>query len=153
MDRILKIMVAFDASEYSVQALKFAAGLAEQFNAELTVVNVINQKEIDVIQKVAHKYFTIYVDEYVEQKKHERSIQIRELIKKAGCSHLEIKLIFRAGVPFRELLRVINALKMDLLVLGCKGRSNFEDILVGSTAQKIFHRSPIPFIVMKDNNK
>jgi len=40
-----KIMVACDLSEYSFQAIKHAAELAESLKAELIIVNVINQRD------------------------------------------------------------------------------------------------------------
>jgi len=42
MKRIRKIMVACDFSEYSKEALKYAAELAEALKSDLIVVNVIN---------------------------------------------------------------------------------------------------------------
>ncbi len=42
MKRIKKIMVACDFSEYSKEALKYAAELAVDLKADLIVTNVIN---------------------------------------------------------------------------------------------------------------
>ncbi len=42
MESIKKIMVAFDLSEYSKEALKYACKLADNFKANLIVANVIH---------------------------------------------------------------------------------------------------------------
>ena len=46
MKRIQRIMVACDLSEYSEQGLKYAVVLAENLNARLLIVNLINQRDV-----------------------------------------------------------------------------------------------------------
>ena len=50
------------------------------------------------------------------------------------------------GSHLGELLTAIEEEKPDLLVLSTKGRSNLADVMIGSTARKMYHRSPIPLI-------
>ena len=44
MKNIQKILVGCDFSKYSKNTLAYAAALAEKFQAELIIVNVINKK-------------------------------------------------------------------------------------------------------------
>ena len=50
MERIRRIMVAYDFSEYSKEALKYAVELAEVLTSDLIVVNVIDQRDVDAIR-------------------------------------------------------------------------------------------------------
>ncbi|MFO7716581.1 universal stress protein, partial [Desulfosarcina sp.] len=56
--------------------------------------------------------------------------------------------LVQAGIPYRELLSVIESEKPNLLVIGTKGRSNLADVVVGSTSRRIYHRSPIPLLTI-----
>ena len=53
MEAIKKIIVAIDLSEYSREILEYAGNLAKSINSELIIVNVINNRDIEVLQKVA----------------------------------------------------------------------------------------------------
>lgn len=62
---------------------------------------------------------------------------------KVQCSYL-----VRTGIPYRELLAAIESEKPNLMVVGTKGRSNLADVVVGSTARKLYRRSPIPLLTI-----
>jgi nucleotide-binding universal stress UspA family protein len=47
------------------------------------------------------------------------------------------------GHPFEELLKITKEEKVDMVVMGAKGRSNIEHLLVGSVADKMFRHSPV----------
>ena len=51
MSKIKRILVAIDLSEYSEKTMKYAAEIADRFEAELTIVNVINQRDVDAVSK------------------------------------------------------------------------------------------------------
>ena len=57
MSKVKKIMVALDFSEYSNEIVNYAGRLAEELGAELIFVNVINQRDIDMIKQI-----TIHID-------------------------------------------------------------------------------------------
>jgi len=157
MKSIHKIMVGCDFSKYSKETLECAVALAEKLQADLIIVNVINQKEIDTILKVAEGQFDRNIEQYVEKTaqeyearvKADRTRQMEKLIEEIGCAHLSIKKVFKVGVPFRELIRAIADEGADMLVMGQKGRSDLADVLFGSNAEKVFRRCPVPLLSVR----
>ena len=152
-----KIMVGCDFSKYSKETLEFAVALAEKLQADLIIVNVINQKEIDTILKVAEGQFDRNIEKYVEKTaqeyetrvKADRTRQMEKLIEDIGCAHLSIKKVFKVGVPFQELISAIEDEGADMLVMGQKGRSDLAGVLFGSTAEKVFRRCPVPLLSVR----
>lgn len=158
MKQLKKIMVACDFSDYSEETLAYAATLADNAeSAELVAVNVINQRDVDTILKVAQGQFNRSVEKYIEQSAkdfvknvtEERSGKLDEMIAAVGCDHLSVKKVFRTGEPFLELLKAIEKEKPDLMVMGPKGRNNITGVLFGFVAEKMFRRCPVPLLSVR----
>jgi nucleotide-binding universal stress UspA family protein len=149
MKRVKKIMVAIDFSSYSLPSLKYAVDLATGLNAELLLVNVTNERDLFIVKKVSSEYSGSLYEEYVSQNEKDRKNQLESLIREAGGEKLVVKSMFRTGVPYEELLTAIDEEKPDFLVMATKGRSNLADTIIGSCAQKMFRRSPIPLLTIR----
>jgi len=151
MKKINTIMVACDLSEYSIEALKYAVDLAENLKAHIIITNVINEKDVNSIRMAAMYSGAISEDEFIKDKTESRLQRIDKLIEEISPGHLPIKKLFKIGIPFRELIQAVKDEGVDLVVMGPKGRSNLEDILFGSTAEKMFRHCPVPLLSIRGN--
>lgn len=151
MGNIKRIMVGVDLSEHSIDALKYAVELAAEVKAEVIVVNVINQRDVDMITQISLESGHISVPGYIETQERERGLEIDRAISGMKNDGISIRKIFRIGIPFRELLQAISDEGADLMVMGPKGRSNLAEALFGSTAEKCFSKCPIPLLSVRKN--
>ena len=94
MKRISKIMVACDFSEYSIEALKYAAELAEDLKSDLIIVNVINERDVISIRMVSNVSSAIPEEKFLKDKMERRLERINELIEEISPSHLPVKKVF-----------------------------------------------------------
>ena len=151
MLNIDKIMVAFDLSEDAVKAFKYACDLAEEMQADLIIANVINQRDISAVELTAQVSELISVEKYIEEQKEYREIEIEAMMAEKYCTIPSVSKIFKVGVPFQELLKIIEQEKPAIVVMGTRGRSNIAGVLFGSTAEKMFRRCPVPLLSVREN--
>jgi nucleotide-binding universal stress UspA family protein len=146
MTPTLKIMAAVDLSDYSAMTVRYSIWLAGKLNAELLLVSVINQRDLDMVQRAMIGYEAFSFPDYLTEQVSDRERKLKELFETAAPASLKCRVVVRKGVPYQQLLMVVEEEKPALMVVGTKGRSNMADVVVGSTASKMYRRSPIPLI-------
>ncbi len=148
MSERIKMMVAMDLSDYSAIIVGYSVWLARQLKADLVMVNVINQRDLDMVQRAMIGYEGFSYPNYLADQEQERESKMKELTTAAGSDALNCRYIVRSGVPYHELLDAIEAEQPQMVVVGTKGRSNLADAIVGSTARKLYRRSPAPLLAI-----
>jgi len=146
-------MVAYDFSDYSKEALEFAAELADELESVLMVVNVINQRDVDALLRAEMESASFSADKFIKDAIRDRSENIEKMIKEISAEHLPVDVKIKIGVPFRELIQAVKDGGVDLVVMGRKGRGNLAGILFGTTAEKMFRHCPVPLLSLRKDVK
>ncbi len=150
MNNINKIMAAVGFTEYSEELLGYAAGIADRIGAEMIVVNIINSRDVEAVGAIAAMGYEVDSEHYVSGVEEERRRALEQMLKKISFPAERIRPVFKVGHPVEELLKIAVKENVDLIVMGIKGRSDLEHLLVGSVAEKVFRRSPIPVLSYRD---
>jgi nucleotide-binding universal stress UspA family protein len=148
MKPIHRILVAIDFSQFSKYILEYAANLAGPLHADLVLANVINQRDIDIVSKLSFN-INLSAQEYIDQTRNERLRAMDAMMQDLQMTHLKYQNIIKTGTPFVELVQAITDTQADLAVMGSKGRGNIAGVLFGSTAEKLFRRSPVPLLSLR----
>ncbi len=148
MTHAMKIMTAVDLSEYSAAAVRYSVWLAMKIDAELVLTNVINQRDVDLVQRSMAGYETFSFQNYLSDQEKERKTKMKDLFEAVSPGTVKCRYLVQTGVPYRKLLSAIESEKPILMVVSTKGRSDLADAVVGSTARKIYRRSPIPLLTI-----
>ena len=143
-------MVALDFTSYSKGTFDYAVKIAKNLNAHLVVASIINSRDIAAVEMVTSMGYEVDSDHYVEGIKAERKSTLNNFLEHSDIDREYIRLIFKVGNPTSELLKLIVTENVDLIVMGVKGRSDLEHIFVGSVAEKLFRRSPVPVLSHRD---
>ena len=150
MDEIKRIMVALGFSEYAEGIFNYADMLATKLGAELIVANIINSRDVEAVTAITNMGYDLDPERYIKELKAERRNSFEQIAKNASLSKDSIKLILQVGNPIDELLKIILDENVDLVVMGVKGRTDLEHILIGSVAEKLFRRAPVTVISYRD---
>lgn len=131
MDRIL---AAVDFSLSSLAALEYAEDLARQFGAELLLVHATGAPSMPA--EVGH------VGPEAAKRALTRSVaRLRE-------HGLRVRGLLRPGAPVDEILRVAEAERASVIVMGTHGRSGLARVLMGSVADRIVRGAPCPVLTV-----
>lgn len=145
-----KLLVAVGFTQYSAEIFQYAAQLAGRLGSDLIVATVINQRDVDQIQTIKDMGYDMDSDKYVRDIKAERQQMLDVLVEQTAFPVQRLKALFRVGNPIDALLKIILAEQVDMVIMGLKGRTDLEQILVGSVADKIFRRSPVTVVSYRD---
>lgn len=152
MSKTHKIMVALDFSQFSKNITDCAGRLAEDLGAELIFVNVINQRDVDMVKKVTAYTDKLSVKGYVKDLKELRTAEMQNILQETNCTQIPNRFIIKIGVPFLALIETAKAEKADMVVMGTKGRSNIAGMLLGSQAEKMFRHCPVPLLSIRETD-
>ena len=150
MDVANTIMVAIGFTDYSAELLNYAAGIADRIGAEMIVANIINSRDVEAVGVIAAMGYEVDSEHYMSGIEAERRHALEQMLEKISFPAERIRSVFKVGHPVEELLKIAVKENVDLIVMGIKGRSDLEHMLVGSVAEKVFRRSPIPILSYRD---
>lgn len=152
MKVIKKILVCVDLSDYSEETLEYASTFRKSFDAEILLLNVINIRDIEALKR-ANNYYPDKVDitGYAEKSREDRKAKMQGMVSRYTPAELEkVRIEIVEGVPFEEILKYIDVERVDLVIMGNKGRSNLASTLFGSTAEKVFKYSHVPVVSVRN---
>jgi nucleotide-binding universal stress UspA family protein len=141
----MRIGIAIDGSENSLRALREAIRLGKMMKEPASLV-LINVHLSALISPVARGIDRKQIESYMDQIAEEELADAKAIVAEAGLSAAIVK---GHGEVAPTILETIKNEKIELLVLGGKGRSSVTDLLLGSVTTKLISLSPIPVIVVK----
>ncbi|MCB2227864.1 MAG: universal stress protein [Desulfarculaceae bacterium] len=143
------VAAAIDFSDYSEITFTHAVEQARSHKSELLILNVINDRGLDELDRLAAQGYDLggkagYIQRVEEERQGILDKDYLPVVK-----DLKVRVLFTVGHPHDELLKLLKNEGVSLLVMGTKGRSNLAGALFGSTAEKIFRHAPCPVLSVR----
>jgi len=145
MKPFTKILTAIDFSENSECAFDYALTLATQFDAELTIIHVINEP-VDL-----RGFYVPHISfEQLEKEIEDGAAKMMETFcsTKLG-SFSNYKTAIVTGIPYDEITAAAARIDASLIVIGTHGRTGLDHILFGSTAERVVRSASCPVLTVR----
>lgn len=130
-----RVLVPIDDSERAIEGLEFAL-----------------DSRPDATFVVLHVREPIYTEEFLWQEP-EGDGDAEELLETARSiadeHDAEIETVIREGTPSEEIVAYAEENPIDGIVMGSHGRSGASRVLLGSVAETVTRRSPVPVTVVR----
>lgn len=136
------ILVPMDRSPMAKRALEHAVSMHP--DAEFTVLYVI-----DYIEESYSARALVGTDELRERAEERAADLFEEAAEIADEQGVEIETQTAVGDPSREIVAYAEEHDVDQIVIGSHGRSPMSRILLGSVAEKVTRRAPVPVTVVR----
>ncbi|MGO8787518.1 MAG: universal stress protein [Terriglobia bacterium] len=128
-----RILFCTDFSENSRQALDYAISLTAEYNAELTLLHVLEDILISANIEVTRAKATGLLDQLIPLEE-----------RKTG----RIKTMVRIGKPYEQIIKSALEAQTDLVVMAVRGRGALDLAVFGSTTQRVLQLGPCPALVV-----
>jgi nucleotide-binding universal stress UspA family protein len=144
-----KILVPVDFSEKSNYAVKMAAKIGKNIEAEIYLLHLVELPS-GIVDMGAGSNFSI-----PESMMYLRKVKEKILDLKATYFHDDqiVKYTIKFQNPFEGITDYVKKINANLIVMGSKGVSDFEEMIIGSNTEKVVRTSTIPVIVVKADSK
>lgn len=138
----MEILVPVDDSEPARAALEHA--VRQYPDAEITLLHVINPNF------ASYGEGGVYAYESVLEGREEAAKELLASVRGVTADHDgPITEEIRVGDPSRKIVEFADERDVDHVVIGSHGRSGASRILLGSVAERVARRSPVPVTIVR----
>jgi nucleotide-binding universal stress UspA family protein len=136
------IIVPVDGSEGANKAAKFAGVLARQAGAELTLMHVYDAPTASAMGLARQSREEM---EHIKEEIAKGSFQAAE----KELEGMPVKHYVTLGHPSHEIVSYAQQVKADLIVMGSRGQSQMEGLLLGSVSDRVVHHAHCAVTVVR----
>ncbi len=128
-----RILFCTDFSENSERALNYAISATSEYDAELTLLHVLEEVPSSAKTKEAIAKATEQLD---------------KLIPPGARKTLKIKTAVRIGKPYRQIIQLALEEQIDMVTMGVRGRGALDLAVFGSTTYRVLQLGPCPVLAV-----
>ena len=145
-----RILVPTDFSKQASYALDAALYLASTIGAQVHLLHVVEgfvqgsfATQGGIPDNLSEEAF---VRKLIEKGKKD----LDELVTKRDLGNINIRVDIQVGNPYHHIARDILENEADLVIMGSKGASGYEELLLGSNTERVVRHSKCPVITLKE---
>lgn len=140
-----RILLPVDRSEHAQAACDLAVELFE--DGTLVLLHVIDPAEASFSAETAIPNIP---DSWYEREKERADEHFEELERRASEAGLATERRLEVGKPAQQIVEIAGEDDIDHVVMGSHGRQGVSRLLLGSVAENVVRRSPVPVTVARN---
>lgn len=146
---IKNILVAVDGEANAINTIRYAICFAKDFEAQLSIVYVLNKKSIDFLLK--HRIFIESEAKQYEEEIYNFGKFFLERAKKiAETKGVKIKDYILKGIVYEEVINKAIEISADLIIIGGPTSKPLNSEELYDTGTMIIWKSPCPVLSVKN---
>jgi nucleotide-binding universal stress UspA family protein len=131
--QLRKILLCADFSDFTHRCTDYAVSLAEEYNAEITLLHVLEDIPSSTDLQAA-----------TAKAKH----KLEELVPADARNWCKVQSVVRVGKPYQEVVQLALEAETDLVIMGVRGRNALDLALFGSTTHRVIQLGSCPVLAV-----
>jgi nucleotide-binding universal stress UspA family protein len=137
-----RVLVAYDFSDYSELALKYALSIAQEHQAELHLLHVLPPNSVTEPEIAWYPIKS-------ESPYHSAARRLQALVPAEVHLWCDVRTAVSEGQPYREILNYAERNEIDLISVGAQGAGFGMRALFGSNVDRVLRQAPCPVLVAR----
>jgi nucleotide-binding universal stress UspA family protein len=129
-----RILFCADFSENSERALRYAISATAEYDAELTLLHVL-----EGVPSPAK----------TEEARAAAAERLDRLVPPEGGKSLKIRTAVRIGKPYEQIIQLATEAQIDLVIMGVRGRGALDVAVFGSTTYRLMQLGSCPVLAVR----
>ncbi len=146
MITIKSILCPMDFSEASKNACRYACEFAKSMGARVVLLNVIEPRPIAADMTLNY----IPLEEDLAAAAREDFVPLVDECKNEG---VDVSADVAIGIPAELILEQTTKLDVNLVIMGSHGKTGLSRLLMGSVAEAVVRKAPVPVLIVKANER
>ena len=137
-----RVLVAYDFSDYSELALKYALSIAQEHQAELHLLHVLPPRSVNEPE-------IAWYPVKGESAYHTAARRLQRVLPAEVNLWCDVKTAVSEGQAYREILNYAEKNEIDLISVGAHGAGFGMRALFGSNVDRVLRQAPCPVLVAR----
>jgi universal stress protein A len=138
------VLVPIDFSATADRALAYAIALAQQLQARITLLHVLDMTPVTMDEMTAGVVAT-----YLEEQEIEAQRLLQASLERVQRAGLQGDSLLVQGTPTQTIVETAGEQGVDLIIMGTHGRTGLTHVLLGSVAEHVVRVAPCPVLVTR----
>lgn len=127
---IRKILLCYDGSDGAEKAAELAISLAHKYDSTVVVCHAFGHMP-------------------ATSKPSEVRRLVNPVVDRLGQSAITTQIAIPDAVPAQGILDAADEHRVDLIIMGSRGRGNFANLLLGSTSERVLRYAKVPVLIAR----
>ena len=155
--RIKKILYATDLTDNSAYAFRYAVNSAQKHDAQIIILHVLESMPTAMESLMGIYIEQTQVQNLWDKVMKEQTQRIHDRLKEFAKRELQndpetlkrvTQILVVKGEPVLEILKKVNELDCDIIIMGTHGKGAITHAFLGSVAEKVLQRVAKPVFVI-----
>lgn len=146
------ILVPCDFSDPAINAFRLGLQMAQKSDAKIHLMYAI---ELPVLNHPLFLSAVALEGPYKDELSVKVTKEFEKVVNKYRSEGENVEVIYHIefGSVYESILDIIKVIPIDLVITGSHGSSGIRELFLGSNAEKIVRRSPVPVLIVKNHFK